>query len=64
MGILWEFFANSLEILWKFFGNSLEILWNFFGKLMKGIDLFVRILVFGKILGKSRRKENFGSGVV
>jgi hypothetical protein len=32
LGILWEFFGNSLGNLWEIFGNSLGILWEFFGK--------------------------------
>ena len=44
-----------MGILWKLFGNSLEILWE--GLNIKGIDLFVRTLVFVKILGKGKKKE-------
>ena len=55
--IFGDLFWNFLGVLWKFIRNSLEILSEFFGKLMEGIDLFVRILVFVKILGTSRRKE-------
>ena len=31
MGIVWEFFRNSLGILWEFFGNSFGILWVWVG---------------------------------
>ncbi len=58
---VWEFFWKSLVILQKIFGNSLHFLLGifreFFGN-MKGIDLFVKILVFVKILSQGK-KENF-----
>ena len=35
LGILWEFYRNSLAILWQLFGNSLENLSEFFGNSIK-----------------------------
>ena len=61
-GFFWKFFRNSLGFLRDIFGDLLRnilkivILGEFLGN-MKRIDLFVKILVFVKILSKSRRKE-------
>ena len=54
MEILWDFYINSIEILLEFFGISLGSFLN-----MEEIDLFVKILIFVKILSKWRRKKNF-----
>ena len=44
LGILWEFFGDSLGILWEFFGNSLGILWEFFGNSL-GILVEINIVL-------------------
>ena len=56
-GIFRNFFAIFLEFFWNFLENFFCVLycWNFLN--MKGIDLFVKILVFVKILSQGRRKE-------
>ena len=58
-GMFWEFVRNSLGICWEFYRNYFEFFRKFWGSYlnMEGIDFFVRILVFVKILGKGRRKE-------
>ena len=71
--IFWELFGIFFGFFWKFFRNSLGFLRDIFGDLlrnflkivilgeflgnMKRIDLFVKILVFVKILSQWRRKE-------
>ena len=62
--ILWEFielFLNFLGIFWEFFGNFWKVI------LMEGITLFVKILVFAKILSQCKRKfrslENYGISI-
>jgi hypothetical protein len=50
--IFWEDFFG--RIIWRIFWGG--ILWEEFFVYI-GIDLFVKILVFVKILSKSRRKE-------
>ena len=42
LGILWEFYRNSLAILWQFFGNSLENLSEFFGNSIRILEEFLR----------------------
>ena len=51
-GFFWEDFFG--RIIWRIFWGG--ILWEEFFVYI-GIDLFVKILVFVKILSKSRRKE-------
>ena len=57
LGILWEFygnslgfFGNSLGILWEFSGNSLEILWEFYRNVL-GMCGWVVLNVWVLILG-------------
>ena len=52
LGIFWIF----LEMFWDFFLNFWE---EFFVSI--GIDLFLKILFFVKILSKVTRKKNFRS---
>ena len=68
--IFWGIFSKSSEFFWrnvlgKFFGEDFfgRIFWEEFFVYI-GIDLFVKILVFVKILSKSKkvgRKEEFRS---
>ena len=55
LGIFGEFLI-ILEKFWEFFGNSLGILWKVYLN-MEGINFFVKVLVFVKILSQWRRKE-------
>ena len=59
-GILWEDFLRRIfwEDFWEEFLGG--ILWEGFFVYI-GIDLFVKILVFVKILSKSKEEEEFRS---
>ena len=72
MGIVWEFFRRNFfgEIFWeKFFGRIFRriFLGGFLGGLfleeffvlfnVEGVDLFVKILIFVKILSKSKEER-------
>ena len=53
-GFFGRFFGKYLG---KFWGKFLRILWAIW--IQKGIDLFVKILIFVKILSEWRRKTKF-----
>ena len=66
LGFVWGFFGKSFGIILKVFGFFKIILGIFYGGFFFlwgvffvyiGIDFFVEILVFVKILSKWRRKE-------
>ena len=64
-GFFWIFWGEILEFVLKFFGNLSEGFFreDFFRRNslfyfnVEGIDFFVKILVFVKILSESTRKE-------